>query len=116
MGTDTSPHVAPVDVCTTRKFSQVKEPLQQAGLQPKDELAAFNGQPVDVGNIVAIAGQMQGLKAGDAYTLTVRREGKEVEVPVKVLQKEEVKQFAFEPDPRATPAQLQLREAWAKNL
>jgi predicted metalloprotease with PDZ domain len=97
-------------------FSQVKEPLQQAGLQPKDELAAFNGQPVDASNIVAIAGQMQGLKAGDSYTLTVRREGKEVEVPVKVLEQEEVKQFAFEPDSQATPSQMQLREAWAKNL
>jgi len=97
-------------------FAQLREPLQAAGLRVQDELAAFNGQPVGVGNIAAIAGQLQGLKAGEAYQFTVRRDGKEVVVPVQVLEQEEIKQYAFEPDPQATNAQLQLREAWAKNL
>jgi predicted metalloprotease with PDZ domain len=97
-------------------FAELKEPLETAGLRVQDELAAFNGQAVSAGNIASIAGQLQGLKAGDAYEFTVRRAGKEVTVPVKVLEQEEVKPYAFEPDPQATPAQLRLREAWMKNL
>ncbi len=97
-------------------FAQLKEPLQTAGLRVQDELAAFNGQPVSVNNIAAVGGQLQGLKPGQSYQFTVRRDGNEVTVPVKVLEQEEVKQYAFEPDPQATPAQLQLREAWMKNL
>jgi predicted metalloprotease with PDZ domain len=97
-------------------FAQLKEPLQTAGLRVQDELAAFNGQPVNAGNVSAIGGQLQGLKPGELYEVTVRRVGKEITVPVKVLEKEEIKLYAFEPDPQATPAQLQLRETWAKNL
>jgi predicted metalloprotease with PDZ domain len=97
-------------------FAQLKEPLLTAGLRVQDELAAFNGEPVTLSNIAAIGGQLQGLKPGDAYQFTVRRDGKEVNVPVQVLEQEEVKSYAFEPDPQATPAQLQLREAWMKNL
>ena len=82
----------------------------------QDELAAFNGEPVSISNIAAVGGQLQRLKAGESYQFTVRRDGKEVVVPVKVLEQEEIKPYAFEPDPQATPAQLQVREAWMKNL
>jgi hypothetical protein len=69
-----------------------------------------------VSNIAAVGGQLQRLKAGESYQFTVRRDGKAVTVPVQVLEQEEVKPYAFEADPQATPAQLQLREAWSKNL
>ncbi|HEX8528995.1 MAG TPA: PDZ domain-containing protein [Cytophagales bacterium] len=97
-------------------FAQLKAPLQTAGLRVQDELTAFNGEPVNLDNIAAVGGQLQGLKAGESYQFTVRRDGKEVTVPVQVLEQEEIKPYAFEPDPQATPAQLALREAWAKNL
>ena len=64
----------------------------------------------------AVFGQLAQLKPGETYEMTVRRDGQEVKAKNIIQEKEEVRQYVFQLDPQATPQQIQLREAWMKNL
>ncbi|QJW90905.1 peptidase [Spirosoma taeanense] len=97
-------------------LTKLDSALVKAGLQENDEWVAYNQQPVTMEGIRTIQGELMQLKPGDTYDLTVRRNGKEMVVKTPVLEKELVLRYKFEPDPQASPQQLQLREIWMKNL
>ncbi|MBD2753270.1 M61 family metallopeptidase [Spirosoma validum] len=97
-------------------LTRVTDPLLKAGLQENDEWVAFNGQPVSMETVGKIQADLKQLKAGDAYDLTVRRNGQDITVKPTMLEKEALKQYVFEPNPQATPEQIQLREVWMRNL
>ena len=97
-------------------FTKVTDPLLKAGLQENDEWVAFNGQPVSMESVGKIQAAMKQLKAGDSYDITVRRNSQDITVKPTMLEKDALKQYIFEPDPQATPEQIQLREAWMRNL
>ncbi|GAB3791896.1 peptidase M61 [Spirosoma humi] len=90
--------------------------LRKAGLQEKDEWIAYNGQPVSLETMPAIQNELKKQAVGDSYSLTVRRNGQEITVKSTVGEKELVNKYVFQVDPQATPAQLQLREIWQRNL
>lgn len=90
--------------------------LRKAGLQEKDEWIAYNGQPVSLETMPAIQNELKKQAVGDVYSLTVRRNGQEITVKSTVAEKELVKKYVFQVDPQATPAQVQLREIWQRNL
>ncbi|UFH56449.1 peptidase [Spirosoma sp. KNUC1025] len=97
-------------------LTNLEEPLRKAGLAENDEWTGFNGQPLNLENIAKVQSDLKQLKPGDTYDITVRRNGQDVTVKSTILEKDEVKRYVFEPDPQATPQQLQLREIWMKNL
>ncbi|GAB3781108.1 peptidase M61 [Spirosoma horti] len=90
--------------------------LRKAGLQEKDEWIAYNGQPVSLETMPAIQNELKKQAVGDVYSMTVRRDGQEITVKSTVAEKELVKKYIFQVDPQATPAQVQLRESWQRNL
>jgi predicted metalloprotease with PDZ domain len=105
-----------VPVNDTFRVRQVSEPLRQIGVQNNDEVVSFNNQPVNSSTLSVIRKTINDLKAGDSYTLVVRRNGQEISLMPTMQEIDEVKRYTFEPDPQATPQQLQLRERWQKNL
>ncbi|SFE93534.1 M61 family metallopeptidase [Spirosoma endophyticum] len=97
-------------------LTKLDDALRKAGLQEDDEWLTYNQQPVTLENIGKIQRELMQLKAGDTYDVTVRRNGQEVPVKNAILEKELILRYKFEPDPQATPQQVQLRDAWMKNL
>jgi predicted metalloprotease with PDZ domain len=95
---------------------KLEEMAAKAGLREKDAVVRFNQQVVTANNAQSIGGQINALKAGDTYTLTVLRDNKEITVPCRIEEKAEVKNYVFQPNPQATPQQMQLRSSWLKNL
>ncbi|GAB3987496.1 peptidase M61 [Spirosoma daeguense] len=100
----------------TLRLRQVSEPLRQAGLQDNDELVSFNQLPINPSTLADIRKQINSLKAGDTYELSVRRNGQLITAKPTMQEIDEVKKYSFEADPQATPEQLKLRENWLKNL
>ncbi|GAB3889163.1 peptidase M61 [Spirosoma agri] len=99
----------------TIRLKQVTSPLSQAGVQENDELISFNQQAIDKSTISIVREQIRGLKAGDPYEITVRRNGQPVPIKATMQEIDEVNRYVFEPDPQANPQQIQLRERWQKN-
>jgi len=97
-------------------LTQVGEEMQKAGLQPGDELVAFDGVALSLGNANQVLPRLGTLNMGDAYTFTIKRNGEEKVVQCKILSMDEVKKHAFEVNEQATPQQLALRNNWLKNL
>lgn len=97
-------------------LTKLADPLLKAGLQENDEWTALNGQAVTGENVSKIMDGLKQLKAGDTYDITVRRNGQESTVKSSMLEKDVIKQYVFQLDPQATAQQLQLREAWQRNL
>ena len=97
-------------------LTKLADPLLKAGLQENDEWVAFNGQPVSMESVGKIQSDLKQLKAGDAYEITVRRNGQDMTVKSVMLEKDVVKQYVFQLDPQASPQQVQLREVWQRNL
>ncbi|GAB2598920.1 M61 family metallopeptidase [Spirosoma areae] len=100
----------------TIRLRQVSEPLRLAGLQDNDEVLSFNQQPVNPSTLSTVRGLISGLKSGDTYELTVRRNGQLVTVKPTMQEIDDVKRYSFEPDSQATVQQNQLRERWLRNL
>lgn len=108
----------PVYLAGDSKFvlANISEPLLKAGVKENDEWVSFNGQPVKVENLAALRAGVDQLKAGETYTVTVRRDGQEVTLTLPTQEREIVDRYKFTLNPQATPQQLQLRDAWMKNL
>lgn len=97
-------------------LTKLADPLLKAGLQENDEWIAFNTQPVSIESMSKIQTELNQLKAGDSYEITVRRNGQDITVKNAMLEKDDIKQYTFQLDSQATPQQIQLREAWLRNL
>ncbi|MCK8491041.1 PDZ domain-containing protein [Spirosoma sp. RP8] len=103
-------------VSDTLRLRQVSEPLRQAGIQENDELISFDQQTVNPSSLPTLREKIRSLKAGDSYTVTVRRNGQPLTVNAAMQEIDEVNRYVFEPNQQATPQQFQLRERWQKNL
>jgi predicted metalloprotease with PDZ domain len=97
-------------------FDQASSHLHDCGIKDGDLLVALNGKPVPPTAFRSMLSQLETSQPNTDIELTVERNGKEQKVRCRLLAKPEVKRFAFEPLPDATPAQLALRAAWMKNL
>jgi len=97
-------------------LSKLSEAALKAGLQENDEWVGYNRQPLSMGNAGAVIEQMSQLTPADSYEMTIRRNGQELTIKNAMVETDEVKRFAFQVNPQATPEQLKLREIWQKNL
>ena len=97
-------------------LTDVSEPLRKAGVQENDEWVRFNGQPVTLDNTAERREAAGRLKAGELYTVTVRREGQDITLRLPMQEREIIDRYRFTLNPQATLQQLQLRAAWLKNL
>ena len=70
--------------------AQVEPNAQQAGLMPGDELLAVNGQPVTDTQMIALAIDES---AGESVTLTVQRDGEQIEIDVTPFYDEELGRY-----------------------
>lgn len=70
--------------------AQVEPNAQQAGLMPGDELLAVNGQPVTDTQMIALAIDES---AGESVTLTVQRDGEQMEIAVTPFYDEELGRY-----------------------
>ncbi|GAB3819709.1 M61 family metallopeptidase [Pontibacter rugosus] len=88
------------------------------GFKTDDVLLEFNGTPITAQNIRDLIGvELQSLKPGDKLTFTVGRINnkgvlKEKKLKGKATAMKRAQQHVLIPDSNATPAQLQLRNAW----
>lgn len=90
--------------------------MQACGLTDGDLLLAFEQEKITRKNVIEVLEKIKNLPVGTEYALTVSHKGKTKTVRCKLQQKDEVKEFYFAPNPRATPEQLAQREKWMKNL
>lgn len=97
------------------RLAKVEEAGQKMGLQENDALVALNGTEVSLQNANQELSKLAALNTGDAYTLTVARDGKHIDLKLKMLEKQKEVKHQFEENAAATPAQLALRQAWIKN-
>lgn len=58
----------------------MRTPAAEAGLQSGDLIIAIDGEPIE--EVEAFVDEMQSRKPGDEVTLTITREGEEIEVQV----------------------------------
>ena len=94
----------------------VEEETAECGFQAGDELIGFNGQEVTMATIQRHAAEWNQLAADVSYELTVRRAGEEIGVECSKFSRPRVDRHVFEPNPDATPEQIELRAAWIRNL
>ncbi|MGY2132103.1 M61 family metallopeptidase [Hymenobacter sp. HD11105] len=97
-------------------FTAVSAPLQAAGVRPGDQIAGLDGTFIDRRNFASVVSKVRERTPNTELPITIRRDGKEQTLRVRLASTDEVKSYAFEPNPAATPTQLALREAWMKNL
>ncbi|WP_232058355.1 M61 family metallopeptidase [Nibribacter ruber] len=97
-------------------FMKVNPTQQQAGLKDRDELVAVNGTAITLKNANQEVPKIFQTKIGDSYAVTIRRDGKEEKLTLKMLERQETQRHLFEVDANPTPAQSALRQAWMKNL
>jgi predicted metalloprotease with PDZ domain len=79
-----------------------------------DIILKINGMDLNLSNYQFIFGGIQAMKVGQVIKVTVKRDNEEKDIELK-LEPFPVK-HVFEPNENATPEQLELRQAWLKNL
>jgi predicted metalloprotease with PDZ domain len=82
--------------------------------QPGDVLAKFDGNDITLGNYQKMVRKTKTMKIGERFNITVLRDGKEVELNIKIGP--QAIKHVFKVNPDASPEQLELRNAWLKNL
>jgi predicted metalloprotease with PDZ domain len=85
-----------------------------SGLEPGDKILKLNGEEVNLQNIQSKAVIFQTMKAGDSIKLTVERNGEAKDLTVYMSARQIKHQFKVTEHP--TEKQLELRNAWMKNL
>ncbi len=78
------------------------------GINVNDEITAVNGTPV-----TTPAALIEGKSVGDKITVTVRRDGKAIDLPVTLLKNTEVK-YHIESVAQPSAEQMQVRNKWLK--
>jgi predicted metalloprotease with PDZ domain len=81
---------------------------------PGDVMEKYDGKDITLGSYQKMMSKTKALKVGESFKLTVIRDGKEIELNAKVGAQEIKHVFKVKTD--ATPEQLELRNAWLKNL
>ena len=86
----------------------------KSGLIKGDVVEKIGGTPLTFQNAQQLFGKMVAQKAGSRIPITVKREGKEMEI-VSILEPR-VSRHLFSLNPDASPEQLRLREIWMRNM
>ncbi len=92
----------------------VRNENEEKGLKIGDVLLKILGKDVTLESIRELLGEVYLLDIGDSINLLVRRDGKEVEVTVKLKQR--ISRHLFEEVDEPNSSQILLREVWSKNL
>ncbi|MFD3001677.1 peptidase [Pontibacter toksunensis] len=98
------------------RIVEVEESMQQTGLLKSDEMIGLNGETVTLQNANQAFVKLAQLKPGDAYSLTVLRDGQEIKVACTMQEKEKIEHHQFEVNRQATPEQVALRNSWLRNM
>jgi len=87
--------------------------MKNIGFKKDDILKKWNGTELSPKNInQTIGGYAQSVKEGDDLSITVIRDGKEMELKTKVVKIAKKVEYVLELNPNATKKQLKLRKAW----
>lgn len=98
------------------RLVKVEQAMQQLGLQEGDVLVAYNGTEINLQNANQELAKLAALNPGDAYTLTVERNAEKQVLNLKLLEQEKLLKHQFKVNEQATPEQVNLRNAWMKNI
>ncbi len=83
------------------------------GFQQGDVILTYNGKDLTLTTINNVLGEfLQGAEAGDDFTVTVRREDKEVTLNGQIGFFEKIAKHALKVNEGASPEQVKLRKAW----
>lgn len=83
------------------------------GFQRGDKLKKWNGTALTIENInQEIGTYMQSVEENDVLTITVERNGQEIDLSSKVVKINKLSQHVLELNPNASKKQLKLRKAW----
>ncbi len=86
---------------------------ENLGFKKGDKLTKWNGEELNIQNInQVIGGYAQTVKEGDDLSITVIRDGKELELKTKVEKIDKLVEHVLELNPNASSKQLKLRKAW----
>ncbi|MCB2409249.1 peptidase [Hymenobacter lucidus] len=99
----------------TVQLTELPDTWQTGGVAVGDALVAIGGTAITPETLQTAFTELKNRKAGEDYELTLRREGVEKKVRLRLIEKEEIKRYNFAVAPDATPAQLALRQIWLKN-
>ncbi|MDX5437984.1 MAG: PDZ domain-containing protein, partial [Pontibacter sp.] len=98
------------------RLVKVEQAMLQLGLQEGDVLVAYNGTEINLQNANQELSKLAALTSGDAYTLTVERNGEKQVLNLTMLEQQKVLKHLFKLNEQATPEQVSLRNAWMKNM
>lgn len=86
---------------------------QKIGFRKDDVILKWNGTSLFITNINdVIGGYIQNVELGDDLTITVLRNGEEVQLTTKVQKVKKMVKHVLELDPNASGKAIQLRNAW----
>ena len=94
--------------------SSVEEAAKPFGFREGDVLLKLLGTELTLQNARQLIGSIASMKVGDPYEVVVRRNGQEITLQGKLIQR--TVKHAFEDMKTLTPEQKFLREQWMKNL
>ena len=86
----------------------------KSGLQKGDVIEKIDGTPLTFQNAQKLFGKMTEMRPGDTLAVTVKREGKSIDIHSVLVPRIMRHSFTVNPDP--TPEQKMLRDAWTRNL
>lgn len=84
--------------------------MKELGLKNNDVILDINGEKQDLNNINQTVGASFGWKDGDAISMKIKRDGKEMDIKGKIVMPKEIKQGYMATD----DSKKALREAWLK--
>lgn len=88
--------------------------MEEVGLEAGDMIKSINGTTYSAQNIYDLIIASQGWKEGDAVSITVLRDGKEILLDAKLVQPK-AKGLRLIEMPGADSSQIELRHAWLKS-
>lgn len=97
-------------------IGSVNEHAAECGFVSGDVLKGFNGRDVTVQNIQEIATAFAQVPANVEYELTISRDGEEKTIACEKVLIDRVEPHVFTVIENPAPEQMELREAWMKNL
>ncbi|MEM9983370.1 MAG: hypothetical protein AAF734_12810, partial [Bacteroidota bacterium] len=91
----------------------LREVGKAMGFQQGDVILTYNEKDLTLTTINNVLGEfLQGAEAGDDFTVTVRREDKEVTLKGQIGFFEKIAKHALKVNEAASPEQVKLRKAW----
>ncbi len=91
-------------------------PAAACGIRVGDVIAAVEGQEVTLQTAQQAFAPLQAARAGEPFTLTLQRDGEDLTVTCAKESTERVDRHVLRVNPDATPRQVALRDAWARQV